>query len=239
MKPASLAIIALAVLFGACASGPVSAPLTGATSAAAPNVRAGDSWTFRELNGYNNLPKGTLRERVLESGASGIRVEVSADDSPPGPPEAYTPDWGWRDKLDATGVMRRFKPAFPAYVFPLAVGQKWGSEVDTFDPASGAAVAVKIRARVLGWELVRVPAGDFEALKVRRESWYSDGGTTHFGTYLVETDWYAPKVNHFVRHEDSFSQVSKTQTFRRSAVVYQSDWRVFELSAYTREGKTD
>lgn len=55
---------------------------------------------------------------------------------------------------------------------------------------------------VIGREKVSVPAGRFAALRVELEAFYQ--GTGNFGTgsgRQVETLWYAPAVNNFVKHD--------------------------------------
>jgi hypothetical protein len=47
---------------------------------------------------------------------------------------------------------------------------------------------------VLGWETVKVPAGEFRAMKVERTMYLGDYETFRGITQRTETEWYAPDI---------------------------------------------
>jgi len=62
---------------------------------------------------------------------------------------------------------------------------------------------------VLDWEKVRVPAGEFEALKIVVEAQYADANdATRGGGKLTETVWFVPSLNNYVKldYQDADAQ---------------------------------
>ena len=51
-----------------------------------------------------------------------------------------------------------------------------------------------VRGKVLGWETVKVPAGEFRAMKVERTMYLADYDTFRGNTQRTETEWYAPDI---------------------------------------------
>jgi hypothetical protein len=51
-----------------------------------------------------------------------------------------------------------------------------------------------VTGRVRGWETVKVPAGEFKALKVERTLYLGDYDSFRGITQRTETEWYAPDV---------------------------------------------
>ena len=57
---------------------------------------------------------------------------------------------------------------------------------------------------VLGWERIKVPAGEFDALRVKRTVFFDYYDyTTRGRSEIVEYEWYAPAVKQAVRREGS------------------------------------
>ena len=86
------------------------------------------------------------------------------------------------------------------FAFPLYPGKTWE---DSYDWEVRGAAPVKGKAddrgKVVGWEEVQVPAGNFRALKVEVESrFYGKGGMADDSTLIY---WYAPQVNRFVKFD--------------------------------------
>jgi hypothetical protein len=238
MKTAAVVIaMAAAILGSACANVSPLPAGGGPPSVAAPDIRIGDRWTFEERNGYNQERTGSLQQEVVAT--TGPQLRVSVNNNGKSTTEAYTRDWNWLSKnlKIAPGEQRfDFKTAFPAYMFPLQPDQGWFIDVAASN-AGGRSVPFKVRTKVLGWQRIRVPAGDFDALLIRREVWMGDEDMFRTGTEIVEYDWYAPKVNNVVRHEENSKYYSKTSTNGHlSAAVIRGDWRIYELTAYDNRG---
>jgi hypothetical protein len=87
-----------------------------------------------------------------------------------------------------TGVLRR-------------PGKEWSSDIVGDNPKAGKHWRYRIKGKVLNWEKVKVPAGEFDALKVVVDALYngeetnSNGGSGH----LTETIWFVPELNNFVK----------------------------------------
>jgi hypothetical protein len=54
---------------------------------------------------------------------------------------------------------------------------------------------------VHGWEKVRVPAGEFDAIKIVRDLYLGDPEWRRSETRRTEFDWYAPEVKWIVKQE--------------------------------------
>jgi hypothetical protein len=53
---------------------------------------------------------------------------------------------------------------------------------------------VHVDGRVVGWETVRVPAGEFRALRVERRMRLGDWDQFRGETWRAETEWFVPEV---------------------------------------------
>jgi len=96
-----------------------------------------------------------------------------------------------------------FAPAFGRFAFPLEAGKEWSSEATAENPSAGRRWRYKIEGKALGWEKIKVKAGEFDALKIEVTAFYqgqevgSQGGSGR----STETIWYAPAVKNFVKLE--------------------------------------
>jgi hypothetical protein len=192
----------LTLLVAGCASPLPQTPPAGVPAqVTAPATRAGDAWSYSLHDGYTKIARGTLNYRVTAVGADGITVTVDHDGRQS--TERYTPDWNWRERPMTNLQAFRYDPAYAALPFPLEAGKTWSTRVKATDPASGRVNNVRIDGKVVGWERVRVPAGEFDALKIQRIVYA--GNAEHFLSEekITEVDWYAPKVGRIVRHQST------------------------------------
>jgi hypothetical protein len=104
---------------------------------------------------------------------------------------------------------------------------------------------------VLGWERVRVPAGEFDAVKVRRRVYLQYFRLGDRGQSVIdETDWFAPALGQVVRRETTSQYLRLAQRGRPSGLLRVSDgddhsdggsvpryeqdeWLVYELVAHS------
>jgi hypothetical protein len=166
--------------------------LSVAAQVAAPTLKAGDTWTYRGIDSYNRQPTGTWTREVTGTAASGIRVAVrsadgSVDDLFRAPGELTSGVLNDR----ARGTM---DPAFQLMPFPLAEGKSWSQKVIRTDPVTNEKREMLVRGRVLGWETIKVPAGEFKAMKVERTMYLGDYDSFRGITQRTETEWYAPDI---------------------------------------------
>ncbi len=199
-------------------------------SAAAP--APGDTYVYRVIDGYNNEPRGQVSYRVDKS--DGGRVFVSVVTERAGAKlaatEIYTPDGNWlrhsivnRDQA----VDYEFAQAYPAYALPLETGKQWSGRVNAVNPETGKTRSVRVDATVLGSERVRVPAGEFDAIKIRREIYAGDAEYQLRETTISEVDWYVPALGRSVRLATSSAYRDLARGPRNQVV--RGDWNIFEL----------
>ncbi|MBI3067955.1 MAG: hypothetical protein HY323_18135 [Betaproteobacteria bacterium] len=227
--------LVLLVLLAGCAAVPQSPPPGMPQSVGAPRVNSGDSWVYQQRDGYTALPRGTVRYSVVEVRDASFVVELSGDGAPPIARETYTRDWNWIEKPIVTGVNYRYEPAYPAFAFPLEAGRTWKSTVNATDPRTGKTHRMQIHGAVIGWERVKVPAGEFDTLHVRRLVYAGDHDHFRGETHIAEHDWYAPAIGQFVKHQHSSGY---RDNMRGSDGLFDDggwingDWIIAELVSY-------
>ncbi len=229
----SLRLLALLLVSG-CAAPLANVPPAGTPAeVAAPAINAGDAWVYTTYDGYTHIPKGTVDYRVTS--VQGDTVTLQRTEERRSWPEYVTRTGAWLERPLTNLQDLRYRPAVQALPFPLRAGKTWREYVQATDPATGKSYRVRIDGRVLGWERVRVPAGEFDALKVERIIYA--GNFDYFRTEerIRELDWYSPQLGAVVRHEGSseYTDTSKACRYASCNIVH-NDWTVFELSKVER-----
>lgn len=224
-----LFLSALLLAAGCAAPLPQSPPPGVPVQVTAPDIRAGDNWVYAFHDGYTKISKGTLEYRV--SAAQGDTVTVEVRHNGRESVELYTRDWNWRERPMTNLQNFRYEPAYPALPFPLEAGKSWQAHVKATDPVTGRVNRVRIDGRVLGWERVRVPAGEFDALKVRRLVYAGNHDYFRSQEYIAEFDWYAPQRGVVVKHVSSSGYQDTTRGCDRDPGCnwVNNDWNVIEL----------
>jgi hypothetical protein len=172
----SVAVLALAVMAG---------PVLG-QKAERPSVKVGDRWLFETRVGAAGV-KSSNREWVVKS-VTPTRIEGTEN----GQPLVMTLD------LNNIESPRRKDSDLRLLSFPLAVGKKWSFTDDYVQVMLEIPSSAKCSAAVVGYEKVRVPAGEFDAFKLDAKcSWVTEGATGET-TYKY---WYAPAARAVVKTE--------------------------------------
>lgn len=136
-----------------------------ADDAAAPTLKAGDTWVFNHVieqgtTGFNQERRNVSVERV---DSDSMLVGMKQDGSPRAPEELKLGlDWVQKRTVNGAEIV-----IGQALSFPLTVGKTW--TVDYTDPTQRGRQSnthVKRTYKVVGWEDVTVPAGTFHALKI-------------------------------------------------------------------------
>jgi hypothetical protein len=199
---------ALVLLLGGCAA-PLSQVPPGGMPAAvpAPQVAIGDAWTYRVHDAFTRIPRGDQRYQVTTVGAD--RIEVTGPVERGDGIQLYDREWNWL-KRPATNLQTfEYSPAYPAFAFPLTPGKRWHARVTARDPADGRRFPVWVDGAVLGWERVKVPAGEFDALKIERIVYIEYFEYAVRGRSVIrEHEWYAPAVKQSVKREARSSYLS-------------------------------
>ena len=204
------------------------------SSAVAASPAAGDTYTYRISNGYNNEVRGKIQYRVDKIDADRVAVSVTTDTPAAGAArtEVYTKDGNWlRHPLVNHDQLREyeFAPAYPAYMLPLESGKSWSVRVNAVDPASGRRNSVRVDGEVLGSERISTPAGSFDTIKIKRYVYAGDWDGPGFETNITEIDWYAPALGRPVRTEMNSGYLDQDRCDRMACRPIRGDWNVIEL----------
>jgi hypothetical protein len=178
-----------------------------------PLVRPGDAWRFAS---HDRLRQARFEEtrRAIFVDKQRIVCELASTDPAFASGRAeYTREWNLLSRpaaraggdADEAGHWR-WQPHYPQFRFPLATGRKWSGTATVANRATGTRNVHRYHAQVLAATQVAVPAGTFDVLPVRFESAVaSDDGQSQLAWRNVETLFYAPRANLFVRHEQAIA----------------------------------
>ncbi|MBI3043856.1 MAG: hypothetical protein HYY78_13645 [Betaproteobacteria bacterium] len=222
---ASVAIRCLApILIGAAA------PAVFAAGAPAP----GDVYIYHLINGYNKEVLSVIRHRVENVERAAITLSVTPDNAEGGVArtEIVTREGNWLQTVMESHdqkVEYVFATAYPAYVFPLDVGKSWSVRVPATVSATGQRRSVRVDGRVLGTERIRVPAGEFDTVKVRRYVYPGDADYYLPETAVTEVEWYVPALGRAVRTERRSEYQDLNSCHEDSPCIDNGAWDVFEL----------
>lgn len=193
------------LLVTGCAATPNRGPVS------APDLRPGESWTYRQVNAYSGQPLGTIRYEIVRAEpASG---KLFRDEQPYGESVGLSRDGYWLHRAADYAYLRDFLPPYAAFPFPLSAGEDWTHHWQARHPATGETISIKSHSRARDWERVSVPAGEFDALKVVRHIYADDREWWKSPTHIVEIDWYAPQVNGLIKriHDSEYHDYRKTR----------------------------
>ena len=178
MRTLAVSALALCLLAG-------TAP---AQSADRPDVKVGDRWDFVV---YYATPSTTPnRTWVIESTTpAGISGTENAE------PLRLT------SELNVLESPRHTESNPQALRFPLAVGSQWRYTSDWLFKVKGSKGTSVVDVAVVGYERVRVPAGDFDAFKLVATGIISgiSGVNSQIAGEISTTYWYAPAARAIVR----------------------------------------
>jgi len=211
----------------------VAGTLSPAAFAAAPPA-TGDAYVYRLVNGYNKETRGQLRYQVSRVEPDRITISVTPDNPEAGAQrtDVYTQEGNWlRHPVESHGkkVEYEFVTAYPAYVFPLEPGKSWSVRVKATVPDVGRERSVRVDGRVIGNERIRVPAGEFDTVKIRRFVYPGDTDFMLSETQIVEFEWYAPALGRAVRTERTSTYLDFNSCGEDGLCDARGDWDVFEL----------
>jgi hypothetical protein len=150
----------------------------------------------------------------------------------------YAPGWNGLEH-PLTNLQRfHYAPEFPAYAYPLEPGKTWYRVVTATDPVTRNIYKVHTRGKVLGWERIRVPAGEFDALKVERYVYAGNSDGFRSQETIVETDWYVPSLRRAARSQGWSEHFDNSKGGGDGGGEYplriRGDWLVAELVRYSR-----
>jgi hypothetical protein len=223
---------------GGCATSYQSNPPAGVNPRVeTPRLAVGDEWRFDVVNRFNGEKQRAFVRRIVASTPQELRCEVRIDGATNAVVEQYLPGWNPAQRSAGPGLSNyRFEPSLTAFQFPLESGKTWVVRVAGTDTVTRRRNRVVVRGTVDGWERIRVPAGEFDTLRVRREIELGDGDMFRSQTEVLETEWYAPHVGGVVRTDirSEYWQTASPGDPGGGAPRMKGDWEVASLTGWSR-----
>ena len=168
----------------------------------APDLKPGDGWVYNKIDGWTGNLQFVVVDTIKQVSPSGMVIEAVV-------PGSTTTTRMERDRevnlfrTEAPDSVQTVSPSYPSYAFPLTVGKRWTRKVTFANSAQpDKEVTAWFEAKVIGWEMVTVPAGTFDALRIELTANYraSNSQGSWNGT-MVDRLWYAPEVRNAVKYE--------------------------------------
>ena len=232
-----LSCLTVLTLVAGCATESTYVPKDAPASVAPAAVKVGDFWEYSVKDAYTGFDRGLRRYEVSHVEPNRVVVDVTQDgrrvDS-----EIYAAGWNGLEYPLPNLQRWRYAPAFPAYAYPLELGKSWYTVVTATDPVTRQTYKVHTRGKVLGWERIRVPAGEFDALKVQRQVFAGNSDARNTQEEIDEIDWYVPALRRAARTEASSQHFDNSRGGSNGGSEYplriRGDWLVAELVRYSR-----
>lgn len=191
----------------------------------------GQSWTYAQHNPFNAARMGEWRERVVSRADGRTVIERRDPQGRPAPDEVHA-DWGtlWVDPVwDYPLHFERPMPLWPQE--PVVSG--WRTVHGHYRQQGGSyRYAVQVSVRTRGWVRVRVPAGDFETLRVERWMRLAHEDATRLETVRRDRLWIAPALGRWVLRETEGEYLMAGGDDELGSWQLEDRWR-WELLAWT------
>ena len=176
-----------------------------------PEIRVGDSWTYRSSN---LLAPGTDEQQTRVSFVSDKAILVVSTLKSSG--KEFDSSWTleWNAVTSHSGLI--FRPHSGLFRFPLRVGDKYGASYDLLQPKVNTILnTASHEVTAVAWETIEVPAGKFRVIRLEQEARIeaADGSNAYQvkGTY-----WYSPDVRRWVK----FQLTAPKVTFSEELLTY-------------------
>jgi hypothetical protein len=208
----------------------------GAFTAAVPDYRVGDRWTYRATNAIPKPVAWDETHEIVARGADGLRVKITQN----GPGIDTTREEQWpAPGFVSVGALfdaetRRFSEPLRRYDFPLAPGRSWTQRIGNFNAVLLRDGEIERAVSVAAGSRVTTPAGTFDALELRVTMRLDDRDYTRSATECRYVTWYAPAVRNFVREQREARYFDNTAYPTSDPVRTQR--AVLELATFTAGG---
>lgn len=153
-----------------------------------PAIRVGNQWQFVE---YYTVPSTTPNRAWVITSVTPMGIEGREN----GEPLLLTPEMNVRESP-------RDKNSNPkALDFPLEVGKRWHYVSDWVFKPKGSNGSIAVDVAVIGYEKVKVPAGEFDAFKLTAKEALSGTSpiNSQYAGEIIRTYWYAPAARAIVK----------------------------------------
>jgi hypothetical protein len=174
----------------------VASPAWAQDAISAPDVKVGDHWTYRILDGFTNELKSEYKRQVVSISSNEIVTSNTYKGKTTGSLMYFDRAWNTKD----TG-QDAYDPAFPYLRFPLRTGDAWTSEYDSQKLDSGSAWRCEASIRVVGPETLKLAGGSLDTILVASAHQCSGIGKTTTEYQFNAKVWYAPGQNAIARTE--------------------------------------
>jgi hypothetical protein len=161
----------------------------------APDIKVGDRWVYNEIDLYKKEKTGTMTLQVVSKSRDEVRATVTTASGTR--EDVFDGEWNSRIRDGRT-----YTPFYPSYAFPLEVGKTWTAKVTYPNRTRDGENRVETTGIVVGWESITVPAGTFNALKIRHDGRWQNVRTLKTNSGISTTTiWYVPEVRRYVKYE--------------------------------------
>lgn len=172
-----------------------------------PEIRIGDSWTYR---GTNILGPGIFEHESRVSFVDDDKVILLVS-TRKGDGKEFDSSWTseWNAVTSYTGSY--FRPHTGFLRFPLRIGDTHELKYEFLRPRVNTILASATgTSKVVGWDMVEVPAGTFRAIKVEFEVEVkaTDGSWAY---KALGTIWYEPEVRRWVKFQTVSPNVKSSE----------------------------
>jgi hypothetical protein len=183
------------LLAAALLSSALAATAQTSETVSAPQFKEGDTWTYARSDKMDRTRAAKFTTTVKSVSTDGYVTSVQPlEGSMSAREDRYTRD---SNLIEFEGF--KFEPFVGVFEFPLSPGKQWDSKYTWFSPTANAQLSGTRRTKVVGWETIKTPAGEFKALKLTAETQII--GRSGFGSSTQATYWYAPEARRAVRLE--------------------------------------
>jgi len=204
-----------------------------------PQVRVGDRWVYREINGYNGLALADVEVSVTSLSPLTCNVRRTRSDTAVGAiaradavqVERYAEPWAV--ELEPTyDLTMDFADPMPILPDSLRIGESQTRKTSYVVEGYSGRYRWMQRLKVVGTDRIATPAGNFNALNVRRTIWFDYPDVFRFNSSRVDSIWYAPEVNRWVRREWTGDYMHENSLGKLGGARRREDWVRWELVSY-------
>lgn len=191
-------------------------------------AKIGDAWTYEARDGFNHNLKTSFRVEVTDITDLSIGTRVTDLTTKAVSSERFTLNWNPLSAEWDTFRRYDFEPAYPEFPERIEPGVAWKEIVLSRDPVSLRQMKMKVIGKVLGRERIRVPAGEFDCIKIGRDTILDDAQFWRGPTKVWDTEWYSPELRRSVRYEtrSHYREEGGRNSLRRG------DWTIFEMTSF-------
>lgn len=227
------ALLLLVLVLAGCAAPetPRVAPIGGPDAASIRPPAVGDTLEYRLIDGYLRETVAHLREEVVAIDDGRVRSHKTDVTRGTLVEEIVTVDGRWIRKARPRLPLQRFEPPLVTLPQPLRVGVQWQARATVSDDVALSPFGIRLDGRVEGWDRVEVPAGVFDALRIRRTVWQYDSSFRQGNSRVDEVAWFAPAIGAIVRYENRSGHADPSGRTRWDSGWIRGDWNILELSA--------